>query len=1247
MAKLKKALVYVFSFAVFLGSAGTLTAQIKSATITGTVTDSTGALVSQADVSIVNDDTALTTAVKSNESGLFAVPYLAAGQYSVSVSKAGFASYKKTGLTLGTSEVVRVDVKLTPGTITQTVDVRAEAAQLQTESTSVGGALQSATVENIPNITSNPLYYAALQAGVAPRNAMLDTTSPDSFGIGYSSRREFSGFNVNGGAAWTNDIQLDGLSVQGAAWNEAAVLPNPDSLQEVRVITNNFSAEYGRGQGVVSMTTKSGTNAFHGAANYNFRNEALNANSFGNNAQGIRRGPFKVNQFGGSVGGPILRDKLFFFVSYEHLIHSDPATWLLTVPTALERNGDFSQTMIRDNSGNPVPATIFDPFNVVQIGPNQYQRQPVPGNIIANPSVFALPYYQGYPDPNRTPDDAFGTNNYLAQKTRQYRRNSLNSRIDFHHGRHSIYGTGGFEQGSIKTPRPFGNDSPFYQPPSNGWSSELNRDKNPYGAIGDTVTLSPTLLLDIRYGVNRINNDSVSGENSSFDYSSYGMPKSVQAIIPFPGVALDFSTTHYSPLNYSIYQQKRERQTNHMFAASVTKVLNRWTLKAGTETRIYLSNYTDFETGSAWATTGFEGDGNFTSEYVDANGIATSLNTTPQQLGFGDASTMLGMGAFVIRQGFPVRPAFAQKLFSLYSENDWRATKNLTINLGLRWEVQPGPTERYNRMSSIDFGADNPFFGKGKFVFPGTGGYSRNLWDTEWGNFQPRVGAAYKLGPQMVLRGGYGRTFLPTNTGYYNGPFTYGSGNFAPWSQSKMYGTNPNGIPVGHFYDAAPSVITPEVGAVQAPQMYGPYAYMFDRRNNKNGYADQWNFFVERRLSDAWFASVGYVGSRGRNLQNGRFPIQNLQSIPDSTLQPWRSDWIASNGTLNPAFEQVPNPFQPVGGPLIPFGDYLGNATIQRWQTMIPYPILGNMTLQATNGFSNYNALQVHVNHAFSNGFLLQAHYTWAKSTEFTYTELQGSQGFSDISNFGGLDIRNLKNNKMLSTEDIPHRFLAVLTYTLPVGQGKALDPHNRFARAVLGNWTVGSIITLQSGPPFGGGSFGGSLNGRGDRVPDQPAEVPENLQHWYDGKTSVTLPDGRIITPCNHCFLKYNPDLFGGRVVTMPNGQIQADQFWFGSAARTYADLRGPGRNNVDLTLNWQIKIRENVQFELVTNFTNAFNHPQFVSNAYNAATGTVTAPDPANGLQAGMNSNSNFGTHSLSTYDPRQITFVGRIRF
>ena len=412
--------------------------------------------------------------------------------------------------------------ELTVSQLGETVDVTADSPLLQTDRSSVSGAIGAEMIEALPNITQNPLAYAFLQAGALPRMSASSTDNLNSFGIGVDGRRQWSAVGINGGRAFTNDIQLDGLPVMGGGYNEAAVVPNTEGLQEVRVISNNFSAEYGRGQAVIAMSTKSGTNAFHGNGVYTLRHEGLDANSFANNAQNIPKREFRVNDLGGSIGGPILRNKLFFFSSYHGLRNNQTATALMTVPTALERVGNFSQSFIRDEGGNPVPARIFDPFNVVQEGPDLYRRLEIPNAIIPNPDPYALRMFAYYPMPNRTPEDAFNTNNFEATTTTTVRRHSSNNRVDFKHGNHSIYGSGGISYAEIITPRPFG-AAPFND------ADGIRSDNNPYIQLGDAIVVSPTLVVDVRYGLSRIETKNLSGNKTGFeDYDSFGVPDNLQ-----------------------------------------------------------------------------------------------------------------------------------------------------------------------------------------------------------------------------------------------------------------------------------------------------------------------------------------------------------------------------------------------------------------------------------------------------------------------------------------------------------------------------------------------------------------------------------------------------------------------------------------------------------------------------------------------------------------------------------------------
>ena len=259
------------------------------------------------------------------------------------------------------------------------------------------------------------------------------------------------------------------------------------------------------------------------------RHQGLDANTFANNAQGIPKRDFRVDDAGGSIGGPVLRNKLFFFSSYHLLRNDQETTALLTVPTALERVGNFSQTFIRDENGNPVPARIFDPFNVTQINSDLYRRAEIPNAIIPNPDPYAVRMYSYYPLPNRTPEDVFNTNNFESTTTQTVRRHSSNNRVDFKWKNHAIYGSGGISYAEVVTPRPFGT-APFNDAPA------TRSDKNPYIQVGDAVVLSPTLLLDVRYGLSRVNTKNLNGNKEGFtDYASFGVPDNLLPYMFQPG----------------------------------------------------------------------------------------------------------------------------------------------------------------------------------------------------------------------------------------------------------------------------------------------------------------------------------------------------------------------------------------------------------------------------------------------------------------------------------------------------------------------------------------------------------------------------------------------------------------------------------------------------------------------------------------------------------------------------------------
>jgi len=1254
MSKAKTLLIILVTLGLMF--AGLASAQIRSATITGTVSDQSGGMVANAAVVVTNSDTNVSYKTITTEAGQFTAPYLEAGTYTVDITVPGFLPYRENNLRVSTGQTVRVEASLKIGTVGSQVEVTAEAAQIQTDSSQVANATTAAVIDSVPNVTQNPLYYAMLQNGVQPRNNTASSTSLNSFGIGVAGRAQFSSIGVNGGRAFTNDIQLDGLPIMGGGFNEAAILPNTEGLQEVRVISNNFTAEYGHGQGVISMSTKSGTNQYHGQADYLLRNEALNGNSNSNNANLLPRTAFKVNQFGGAVTGPIVKNRLFFSSSYHFLMFNQGTNYLSTVPTALERTGNFSQTFIQ-SGGVPVAAQVFNPFSVTQLATDLYQRAPFPNAIIANANPYAVKMYSFYPTPNRTPDDVYNTNNYASSEVNTVRRHTLNNRIDYKWGKHSIYGSGGLDFGTINQPRAFGT-APFNDAPA------VTSDRNPYGQIGDTITISPTLLLDVRYGATRIVAKNIAGNRSGFtDYASFGIPQSTQGLFALYGAAPivlpngfgggSGGGSNWTGLSSGQFANKVEHQLSHALNGSITKIRGNWTHKAGVEGRVLLSNYQDMEEASAeipscCANVG----GNFTFQYTTASGASAPQNTSPALAGINGAALLVGENVWWVRPGENVWPAFAQKYFAVFSQNDWRATRKLTVNLGLRWEFQPGPTERYNRIAAYDFTQKNAFGTLGAIAFPGANGYSRNLWEPEYHDFGPRLGVAYQIAEHMVLRGGFGISYLPSNTGYFSSPNEYGEESFSAGTQMIPYGLNPAGMPVTTFSDSAPIVAATGSNAA-APQIYGGSNALFTHQL-KNAVAQQTNVFLERSFgaSGQWLLSVGYSMSYSNNLENRNWPFQSMQNIPQSTLSSWLSQYVTSNGATNPANVQVQNPWQPATGTLLPFTGTLAARTIPQFITLLPYPLLygSGAGVDESNGFAGYNSLNVRLAHSFSKGWHLEANYTWSKELDYTSTGIEDGQGVNSGGSLSGAaaDLLNSHNNKHYGSADQPHRFVGILAYDSPFGKGRPFALSNRLGRAVLGDWSIGSVVILQSGMPFlVSGASTGAMVGRPDRLAGVPLTVPANLQHWYDGKTKVTLPCGLVVTPAKNTFLKYNECAFSGEVLTAPNGSLVPNQFWVGNSDPTIGGLRGPGRFNVDLSLRRTFPITERFRLQLAADATNLLNHTELSGNFSGGLGNTNLSNNPAAGLIPGLGTSATFGTVGVGAFDPRQITMHLRIQF
>ncbi len=1234
-------------------------AQVRSGTIVGSVMDSTGAPAVDVEVTVLGTLTNASQTIRTNSAGEFNVPYLAYGTYNVSARKAGFKQVSRTGIALTTNQTVRVDLRLEVGAVETSVTISSSALELQTESSRVTNTVSEEVIRAIPNINNNPLNYATLTQGVTSRQSMNNSQSALSFGIGTDARRALSNFSVNGGNSFTSDIQMDGVSIQASAWNEVAILPNTEGIQEVKTNINNMSAEYGRSQGTVVFTTKSGTNQFHGSGQYRLRNEALNANSFSNNAQGITRAPFKVKNFSGTFGGPVRipklyngTDKTFFFVSYEGMRFNNALDYLRTVPTAAERRGDFSNTLTTV-TGQYIPVNVFDPFTVNSVGVNQWQRVQFPNAIIPPSRInpFQSRLINEFPAPNRPGQDPLlNTNNFYNRAVRQFVRNSTNGRFDHRLSKHSFYFTGGGNLGSIASPNGWGSQTKAFVQ-QGGFIGAVNGDRNYYASVGDTWVITPTLVADLRVGLTRVAADNRASTFSDLDYAQFGVNPAFSSAIGLAGAypeATNFGGgwSSIAALNQTAYLAKIERQTNWNIVYSLTKTSGKFTHKWGGEYRNYLSNYTD-----ARGSYNLQSGANFTSGNILGPTANNINNLTAQSNGSGLASSLLGAGAIAAGEN-AVLMALSAKYLAFYGQSDWRATSRLTVNLGLRWDLQPSPTERYNRLSSFSY-RQTTAGTQGGLYFPGANGNDRHLYQTRYKDFGPRVGMAYRLGDKMVLRAGAGVNFLPSNTGYYGGPYYYGNQNFAPVLSAPnalQYGGTPQALLLAPFNQV--NTLIPTIGAnANAPQYYGAGGNepRFDRDTFQNSKVYQWNFFIERKLGKDYQMNLGYTGSRGQNLLIGRFSANTEQLLPQPLLDSWRSTYIATNGN-NPATQLVPNRFNPNG--TILYNGNLRNANIPLRESVFPYPLLTGNLVGTMVGFSTYNAFMASIQRSYSNGLLFNVHYTFSKSIEMSNPELQNNNfGENGGFNAGNTDRRNYKNSYNLSSNDIPHRMVATVVYQLPFGKGKQFDVQNKFVNAFVGGWQLGNVLILQSGQPQQG--FGGcnSLNGLCDRASGVDIEVPKNLQRWYDSPNAidrtVTLPSGRQITPARFTNLRYNPEAFSGRTVTLPNGNVAPDIYWYGTAALRYNDIRGVAYYNHNVSLQKDFKVGEKIQMLFSAEATNLWNRAQFTGTV-NAGSGNIfTAANPARGVRPGNIQNESFGTYGLGTLDPRQVEMRLRIRF
>ncbi|MCL5744221.1 MAG: TonB-dependent receptor [Acidobacteria bacterium] len=661
------------------------------------------------------------------------------GQYRIAAEKEGFRPVTRTGITLNVDDVVRVDLLLELGAISSSVEVTAAAPPIERETAAMGTVVDGSKIVNLPLNSRNSFSLALLVPGVVPGRGFGDLFN------------NAAGFHINGGRANTNEMLIDGITNVAPAANPIAVvaiMPSPDALQEFKVVTNSYAAEYGRsGGGIVNMVMRSGTNAYHGTLFEFLRNSRMDSNDFFANRAGAPLTTFQRNQFGFTFGGPVKRDKLFYFVNYEGLRQLAASSANLTVPTVAERAGNFSQSF--QQVGNQcLPVSIYDHVTTRAAGAG-YARSPFPGNIIPASRMDRVGVKMAgyYPLPNTAGNACTNTNNFYSAMKDPVSNNQVNGKADWNASdRDKVFVGVNWRSYAHTAPNHFGNIA--------GSTGAIGGDSIPgRGArIDYTRVQTPSFLLNFRMGVTRLER-TISPYPNDFDLTQLGFPASFQQQVLKPVSFPSTAVTGYAQLGRNgEADYTYQAGTTYSWNASATWVHNRHTVKFGIDTRV----------NQSFENSGFSTSGNFSFGRGFTQG--PDPNAPRADRGSGLAGLLLGVGS-----GFAQNtPGLltSNNYTGLYLQNDIRVSRKLTVNLGVRYDVETGRKERFNQLSYFDFDAPSPL--ASKVGIPNLHGGLRFVdaknprqFDTDWNNFAPRVGIAYSADSRTVVRAGYGLFYLP------------------------------------------------------------------------------------------------------------------------------------------------------------------------------------------------------------------------------------------------------------------------------------------------------------------------------------------------------------------------------------------------------------------------------------------------------------------------------------------------------
>lgn len=1133
-----------------------LPAQEYRASISGEVSDSTGSPVLAAKVVVTNVATNATSDALSNESGRYNVSFLQPGKYRLTVEKSGFKKFEREDIILGVSQRVGLDVKLDLGQVSESVTVTGSVSLLQTETATRIHSIEKELIQKVPNNGRNPFLLTHALPGVTKTGYW---GSAELYAYG-----QVGGVSISGGRAGENETLIDGVT-DTRPNRGVNFIPALDSLAEVSVQTNLYDAQFSRtGGGVNVFGSKSGTNSFHGAAYEHLKHEKLNAlgwNTAKQLAEFRSANPtaaqpnlkFRNNTFGMEVDGPVWiptlfdgRNRLFFMVSFEGLSERKPSGQAVTLPSPEQRNGDFSALV--NNQGRAV--TIYDPNST---DPTTGLRTPFAGNRIPanriNPVSSKITSF--LPASNTRGQGLALTENFISTIPSKNSYNQWIGKMDYRiNAKNNVFFRRGETPWENFARVVWGTNAaePSGEAPS-------TRRAISWGADW-TSTLSPTMVFNLRAGLSRTENFSGNTYGVGFDPRELGFSPALVSqfdFLQFP--RFDLGT--YTPIGTEA--SSTDASDTWSLQPNLNWMKGKHGIKIGTELRRYNQN----NIGPGFASGTYAFNRTFTQQNA-RQADALSGNEF--------ASFLLGNPASgsVAKN---INRAFRWQYYSLYLQDDWKVNQKLSLNLGIRWDYEAPAAERYDRIIS-DFAFDqaspiaNRVQGltlKGGPIFAGVGGNSRQAYDRDLNNFQPRFGVAYRISEKLLFRGGYGLAYLgqadlPDSTGFSQSTPVVASADGGLTPRVSLTNPFPEGIqtPLGSSLGLASNL---------------GQAVSFPFRGRGLPFSQQFSAGFQYELPFNMRADVSYVGNITRglplNIEYNFIPLAELNKPAAYYTQ------------------LLPNPM----AGLVPLNAAKNGATITRQQLLQPYPQYTSVQARAVNiGKQRYDAMQSSVVKRFSSGLSFAVNFTISKTLE--QVTLLNQQDFNPA------DPGASKLEKRLVDYDVPVHFGLLGSYDLPFGRGRKWGSDmNRTLLGVLGAWNLSLNYNRRGGPPLDFPNAG-ALDARSARLTrDQQANLAK--QYGKDKWDSSYVP-------------YFDISLFPR---TVPLGTD------YRSFPTRFPDVRGLGLNNLDLTIAKIFTIKERLRIEYRAEMMNAMNTTYFRrligngNNVTNARFGFLTDDPTVNG--------------------------------